>query len=153
MNKIEIGSTIPSFQLYDQKGQLIDISDYIGKQKLIIFFYPKNDTPGCTKEACLFRDHYEEFVDAGAMVIGIGKHSIEEQAQFAQKHRLNYTLLSDADNKIRKLFGVPKSLFGLLPGRVTYVVDRTGKVAYIFNSQTQIEKHIKQSLHIISEQP
>jgi thioredoxin-dependent peroxiredoxin len=107
---------------------VINISDFIGKKSLVLFFYPKDDTPGCTREACSFRDHYEAFLDAGAEVIGISGQSVESHKNFAQKHNLKYHLLSDEGNKVRKLFGVPTNLFGLLPGRVTYVADKTGKV-------------------------
>jgi thioredoxin-dependent peroxiredoxin len=110
------------------------------------FFYPKDDTPGCTREACSFRDQYEDFLDSGAEVFGISGQSVESHKNFSKKFNLKYHLLSDEGNKIRKLFGVPTNLFGLLPGRVTYVADKTGKVIYIFNSQTQVEKHVEEAL-------
>jgi len=144
--KIEVGSTIPIFSLPDQHGEMFDISTVIGKKNLVIYFYPKDDSPGCTKEACSFRDQYEDFVDVDAMVIGISSDDIESHKAFAQKYDLNFTLLSDEDGAVRDLFGVPKSFFGLLDGRTTYIVDKTGKVVYIFNSQLQAEKHITEAL-------
>jgi len=128
---------------------LVNISEYIGKKNLVLFFYPKDDTPGCTREACSFRDHYETFLDDGVEVLGISGQSVESHKNFAQKHNLKYHLLSDEGNKIRKLFGVPANLFGLLPGRVTYVADKTGKVISVFNSQTQVEKHVEEALRAL----
>jgi peroxiredoxin Q/BCP len=151
MKKVDVGSKIPKFELKDQNGNLYKIEDVIGKKNLVIYFYPKDDSPGCTKEACAFRDQFEVFADADAMIIGISGQSVESHFAFAQKHRLNYTLLSDTGNKVRKLFGVPTSLFGLLPGRVTYVVDKKGEVVYMFNSQIQAEKHVDEALHILQK--
>jgi thioredoxin-dependent peroxiredoxin len=149
MNKIEIGSSIPSFSLPDQNGNIFDINSVIGKKKLVIYFYPKDDSPGCTKEACSFRDQFEVFQEADAVIIGISGQSVASHKEFAQKHRLNYTLLSDKGNKIRKLFGVPTDFLGLIPGRVTYISDKNGKVIYIFNSQTLATKHVDEALRIL----
>ncbi len=149
MKKMEVGSKIPKFELKDQNGNLFKIEDVIGKKNLVIYFYPKDDSPGCTKEACAFRDQFEVFADADAMIIGISAQSVQSHLAFAQKHRLNYTLLSDSGNKVRKLFGVPTNLFGLLPGRVTYVVDKKGEVIYMFNSQILAEKHVDEALRIL----
>ncbi len=151
MNKIKEGNIVPDFKLKNQHGEQVSISDLIGKRSLVLFFYPKDDTPGCTREACSFRDHYEAFLDAGAEVIGISGQSVESHKNFAEKHHLKYHLLSDKGNKVRKLFGVPTDLFGLLPGRVTYVADKTGKIIYIFNSQMQVEKHVKEALKALKE--
>ena len=133
----------------DQNGQTFDIQSVLGKKNLVIYFYPKDDTPGCTKEACSFRDQFEVFTDADAVIIGISGQSVESHKKFAEKHRLRFTLLSDEGNTIRKLFGVPTNFLGLLPGRVTYVADKTGKVIYIFNSQMQSSKHVEEALRIL----
>lgn len=151
MSAIKKGDIIPGFQLKNQHGKLVRISEYVGKKNLVLFFYPKDDTPGCTREACSFRDHYEAFQDAGAEVIGISGQSVESHKNFAQKHRLTYQLLSDEGNKVRKLFGVPSDLFGLLPGRVTYIANQQGKVIYVFNSQMQVEKHVEEALNVLKE--
>lgn len=143
------GSQVPTFELKDQYGKLFSLDSVIGKKNLVIYFYPKDETPGCTKEACAFRDQFAVFEDADAMIIGISAQSVESHLEFAKKHRLNYTLLSDPGNKVRKLFGVPGNLFGLLPGRVTYVVNKEGKIVYIFNSQTDVEKHVSETLRIL----
>jgi peroxiredoxin Q/BCP len=149
MNQIKIGSVIPQFTLPDQNGNMFDINSVAGKKNLVIYFYPKDDTPGCTREACSFRDKLEVFNEADALIIGISGQSVESHKKFAEKHHLSFTLLSDAGNKVRKQFGVPSDLFGLIPGRVTFVANKTGKVIYIFNSQTQTEKHVDEALRIL----
>ena len=149
MNEIKIGSTIPSFTLPDQNGNLFDINSVLGKKNLVIYFYPKDDSPGCTAQACSFQDQFEVFKEADAVIIGISGQSVESHKEFALKHRLTFTLLSDEGNKIRKQFGVPTNLLGLIPGRVTYVGDKSGKVIYMFNSQTQATKHVDEALRIL----
>ncbi len=151
MKKIEVGSTVPAFELNDQYGNLFKIDSVLGRKNIVIYFYPKDDTPGCTKQACSFRDQFQVFANADAVIIGISSQSVESHLKFAEKYSLNYTLLSDTKNKVRKLFGVPSNLLGLIPGRVTYVINKKGKVVYLFNSQTQAEKHVKEALRIIQE--
>jgi peroxiredoxin Q/BCP len=149
MKEIKIGSSIPTFTLPDQNGNLFDINSVIGKKNLVIYFYPKDDSPGCTKEACSFRDQYEVFKEADALIIGISGQSVKSHKEFADKYRLSFTLLSDEGDKVRKQFGVPSNLLGILPGRVTYIVDKSGKVIYIFNSQMQASKHVDEALRIL----
>ena len=151
MNKIEIGSSIPTFSLPDQNGNLFDINSVLGKKNLVIYFYPKDDSPGCTAQACSFRDQFELFTEADAVIIGISGQSVESHKEFAEKHRLSFTLLSDEGDKIRKQFGVPTNLLGLLPGRVTYIADKTGKVIYMFDSQMQATRHVDEALRILKE--
>jgi len=151
MKELAIGSTVPKFELQDQNGELFHLDSVLGKKNLVIFFYPKDDSPGCTKEACAFRDQFEVFERADALIIGINAQSVESHLKFAQKYNLNYTLLSDEGNKVRKLFGVPSNLFGLIPGRVTYLINKEGNVIYLFNSQIQAEKHVDEALRILQE--
>ena len=151
MDKIKIGSQIPSFTLPDQNGNLFSIDSVLGKKKMVIYFYPKDDSQGCTKQACSFRDQFEVFTEADAVIIGISGQSVESHKAFAEKNRLSFTLLSDKGNKIRKLFGVPTNLFGLIPGRVTYVTDKSGKVVYIFDSQLDVTKHVDEALRILKD--
>jgi peroxiredoxin Q/BCP len=151
MNEIKIGSNIPSFTLPDQNGNLFDITSVLGKKNLVIYFYPKDDSPGCTAQACSFQDQFEVFKEADAVIIGISGQSVKSHKEFALKHRLTFTLLSDEGNKIRKQFGVPTNFLGLLPGRVTYIADKTGKVIYIFNSQTQATQHVDEALKILKD--
>jgi thioredoxin-dependent peroxiredoxin len=143
------GDQIPHFQLKDQDNILVDSKQLIGDKALVLFFYPKDDTPGCTAEACAFRDQFEVFVEAGAQVVGISADSPESHKAFALKHRLPYTLLSDDNNQLRKQFGVPKSMFGLLPGRVTYIMDKDGIIRHTFNSQLNVNKHVEEALKVI----
>jgi peroxiredoxin Q/BCP len=150
--EIKIGSTIPDIVLKNQEGELFDLKKETAGKNVVLYFYPKDDTPGCTAQACSFRDQFEDFADANAVVVGISGQSVESHKAFAEKHRLTFTLLSDEGNKIRKKFGVPTNLFGLLPGRVTYVIDKTGKVIYIFNSQMNTSGHIEESLKILKQQ-
>lgn len=144
--KVTIGSSLPEFALQDQTGASFNPRDFVGKQPLVIYFYPKDDTPGCTAEACSFRDAFEDFEAFGAKVIGISADSVEKHASFAQRYRLPFTLLADTDNKVRTLFQVPTNLFGLLSGRVTYIFDYEGKCRHIFNSQFNATKHIPEAL-------
>lgn len=126
------GSTMPEFSLKDQDGNWFHSGEHLGKKPLVIFFYPKDFTPGCTAEACSFRDHYEEFTDAGALVIGISSDSQVSHRSFARKHRLPYVLLSDPKKEVRRKFRVENRLLNLLPGRETFVVDSTGKIILSF---------------------
>ena len=146
MAALNIGDKIPEFSLPDQAGNIFDIKSILGSKNLVIYFYPKDDTTGCTKEACSFRDQYEDFKDIGAEVIGISSDSVKSHKRFAQKHNLSFILLSDRGGEVRKLFGVPTYLLGLVQGRVTYIADKKGKIVHIFNSQLQATKHIDESL-------
>jgi len=148
MNKIQIGDKIPSFTLKDQNGNDFDIFSFLGRKKLVIFFYPQDGSLNCTREACYFRDLSDVFEEADAIVIGISSQSVESHKEFAEKNHLKYTLLSDDRNIVRKLFGVPGRVFGLVPGRVTYVADRSGKVVHIFDSQTETQRHVDEALKI-----
>lgn len=148
---LKTGDKVPSFTLKDQHGNNFKIDSLIGKKALVIFFYPKDFTPGCIKEVCSFRDQYEDFTDLGAEVIGISGDDETSHDKFAKKYELPFTLLSDKNKKVRNLFGVKSSLMGLLPGRVTYVIDKNGNVQLIFENQFGAEKHIEESLAILKE--
>jgi thioredoxin-dependent peroxiredoxin len=149
MKKTEVGSHVPQFTLADQNGNLFSISSVVGKKNLVIYFYPKDDSPGCTKEACYFRDEFELFNEAGALIIGISGQSVVSHKKFADKYQLGFTLLSDEGDKVRELFGVPVNFLGMLPGRVTYVIDKSGTVVFIYNSQTQARRHVDEALKIL----
>ena len=141
---IDEGKKAPAFTLTDQDGKKVSLDDFAGKH-LVLYFYPKDDTPGCTKEACSFRDSYEAFRDAGAEVIGVSSDSADSHRRFAEKYRLPFVLVADAGGELRNRYGVPSTL-GLLPGRVTYVIDRDGIVRHVFNSQLQATKHVDEAL-------
>ena len=148
MKPIGVGDMIPEFSLRDQNGEIFDIRSVLGIKRLVIFFYPQDGSLNCTKEACYFRDLNDLFLENDAVVLGISGQSVESHREFASNNRLPYKILSDTDNKVRKLFGVPSKFFNLIPGRVTYVVDRSGKVVYIFDSQTEVQRHADEALKI-----
>ena len=146
MKKIEVGDAIPNITLKDENGIEVNINSI--KKPLIIYFYPKDETPGCIKEACKFRDEFQSFVDLGVPIFGISGDSSASHKKFKEKYHLPFTLLADSNNKVRKAFGVPKSLL-FLPGRVTYIVNEKGIVMYRFNSQFGAEKHIENTLKFL----
>ena len=143
--KVKVGDVAPDFTLPSQTGNMVSLKNFLGKNNIVLYFYPKDNTPGCTTEACSFRDSYEVFRDAGADVIGVSSDTPESHQQFAKQHHLPFTLLSDIHGDTRKLYGVPTT-FGLLPGRVTYIIDKQGIVRHIFSSQFTPEKHITEAL-------
>lgn len=147
---LKVGDTVPDFMAKDAKGNTFDSSTVVGKKPVVIYFYPKDDTRVCTEQACNFRDHYEDFTDLGAEVIGVSGDSTTSHQKFAQKHQLPFTLLSDHDKKLRNLFGVPTALFGLIPGRVTYVIDKKGIVQLIFDNLSG-KIHIEKALQILKK--
>ncbi len=126
----------------------MSLRDFLGKKPVILYFYPKDNTPGCTKEACAFRERHEDFRELNAEVIGISSDPVESHRSFAAKHELPFTLLSDEGGKVRKLYGA-SSTFGLVPGRVTYVLDEEGVVRHIFSSQLGVEEHVEEALEAL----
>jgi peroxiredoxin Q/BCP len=153
---IQVGSKAPDFTLPSQSGAPVRLQDRLGERVIVLYFYPRDDTRGCTAEACAFRDSYEVFADAGADVIGISSDSVDRHAAFAGKHELPFTLLSDQGGQVRKRYGVP-AVLGVLPGRVTYVIDRQGNVRRVFSSMTNIGQHVSDALETVrqlqAEQP
>ena len=149
MTRLIAGQPAPDFTLPDQDGQPVSLSQFRGK-KVLVYFYPRASTPGCTTQACSFRDAYQDFQDLGAEVIGVSGDSVSSHQNFQQKHKLPFILLSDSDRKLRKLFGVPTALFGLIPGRVTYVFDASGKAIYIFDNMSA-KNHITKALEAIKK--
>lgn len=135
----------PDFSLPSQWGEMVSLGDFVGKKPVVLYFYPKDDTPGCTKEACAFRDDHDEFGRLDAEVIGISSDSVASHRTFAENHDLPFTLLSDEGGKVRQLYGVPNTL-GLFPGRVTYVIDREGVVRHVFSSQLAASRHVQEAL-------
>lgn len=145
------GDAIPEIVLYDQHNQLFNVNDFVGINSMVIYFYPKDDTPGCTKEACSFRDSYEVFNSAGAMVIGISSDSPKSHLEFADKYGLPFPLLSDTEDKISKAFGVPSDYMGAVPGRVTFVIDREGIVQFVFQDLDSAEQHVEEAMQVIKQ--
>lgn len=144
---ITAGTAAPDFTLPRDGGSDVRLSS-LRPAKVVLYFYPKDDTPGCTKESCAFRDHYTAFSDAGAEVIGISSDSEASHKAFAEKYKLPFTLLSDVGGKVRSSFGVPPT-FGLLPGRVSYVIDKQGVIRHAFNSQMNPTKHVDEALAVL----
>lgn len=147
---IQVGDVVPQFSAVDAQGNLFDSASVIGKKTVVLYFYPKDNTPGCTAQACSFRNQYEDFLDLGAEVIGISSDGLASHQKFTAQYQLPFLLLSDTDKKIRKLFGVPTAFFGLLPGRVTYVIDAKGVVQMVFNSMLA-GQHIPKALEAIKK--
>jgi peroxiredoxin Q/BCP len=149
-SSVAVGDKAPDFTLPDQSGDQVRLADRLGERVVVLYFYPKDNTSGCTAEACAFRDSHEAFTDAGAEVIGVSSDSAGKHAAFAGQHRLPFTLLSDQGGKVRKRYGVP-AVLGVIPGRVTYVIDRQGTVRHVFNSMTDIGGHVGDALKVVKQ--
>ncbi len=149
MAAVQIGDIAPDFEMTAHDGTVFRLAEHRGKV-VVLFFYPRDGTPYCTREACTFRDHYEEFVAAGAVVVGVSADGTERHQAFAARHRLPFILLSDANGYLRKQYGVPKT-WGIFPGRTTYVIDRQGKVRHIFSSQRAVDRHVADALAIVRQ--
>ena len=146
--KIGVGDAAPDFSLMSQTGREVSLKDFLGKAEVVLYFYPKDDTPGCTTEAKAFRDSYEAFKEMGAEVIGISSDSVDTHRGFAAKCGLPFTILSDAGGRVRKLYGVPSSV-GLIPGRVTYVIDTKGVVHHVLVSQFNPARHVEEAMKVL----
>ncbi len=147
---LRVGDFAPDFSLRDQHGELVRLSSFFQRKAVVLYFYPKDDTPGCIKEAKCFRDHYEEFTDLGAEVIGVSSDHTTSHMRFADRYKLPFTLLSDPDGKVRELYGVSRSLF-VLPGRVTFVIDKEGIILHVFSSQFHAHKHVDEAIRILKK--
>jgi peroxiredoxin Q/BCP len=147
---LQVGDKVPDFSAKDSNGNDFNSASVVGKKPAVFYFYPKDNTPGCTAQACSFRDQYEDFKDLDAEVIGISSDSVESHEKFAKQYQLPFILLSDNDKKIRNLFGVKPNLFGLIPGRVTYVADKNGIIQLIFDSLVATN-HIPKALETIKK--
>lgn len=150
MASIGVGDLAPDFTLPSQTGEQVSLAEFRGNKAVVLFFYPKDGTAVCTREACSFRDAYEDFVQAGAVVMGVSSDGMESHQAFASGHRLPFVLLSDTDGSLRRAFGVPKTL-GLLPGRVTYVIDKQGVVRHMFSAQFSTDRHVAEALAVVRQ--
>jgi len=147
---VKVGDKAPDFTMPSQMGDNVTLSEFFGKKNIVLYFYPKDESPGCTREACSFRDSYEELTNLGAEVIGVSAQGVESHKSFATHYGLPFILLSDEDNKVRKLYGVPSTM-GIIPGRVTYIIDKQGVVRHIFSSQIQAERHVEEAKRTLME--
>lgn len=148
--QVAVGDVAPDFSLQDQEGRTVSLSELLAGPRpcLVVYFYPKDDTPGCTAEACSFRDAYAVFTDAGAEVVGISSDDVDAHKAFAAKFRLPFRLLADRGGQVRGDYGVKKTL-GLIDGRVTFIIDRGGVVRHVFSSQVRPKKHVDEALQIV----
>ncbi|MBF9237597.1 peroxiredoxin [Hymenobacter sp. BT683] len=149
---LQVGQPAPDFTLNTTTGEKFQLSSLRGRH-VVLYFYPKDDTPGCTAQACSFRDQYEDFKDLGAEVVGISSDSEKSHQKFTAKHNLPFQLLADEKGDVRKLYEVPRALLGLLPGRVTYVIDNKGIIRYIFNSLSGATDHVRKTKEVLEGLP
>ena len=144
---LAVGDAIPTFKLKDQDGKPFSVATEIGKKILIIYFYPKDESMVCTKEACAFRDSFADYTKEGAQIIGINGGTVESHKKFSEHYKLPFILLSDPDNKVLKMFGVKNKFF--MTGRQTFVVDLKGKIAFSYESMLEGTAHSKQALAVV----
>ena len=144
MSRVAVGDLAPDFTLPDQLGERVRLGELVGKKSVVLYFYPKDATPGCTAEARAFRDAYDTFTAADTEVLGVSSDSIKSHKRFAARHQLPFRLLSDRDGAVRALYGVERTL-GILPGRVTYVIDRDGVVQHVYSSQLAATRHVREA--------
>lgn len=147
MKRISEGDVAPNFDAVDQAGAPVSLAALRGRW-VVLFFYPKDNTPACTAQSCAFRDAYAEFTDAGVAVVGISSDSAASHRGFADRFRLPFPLVTDEGGRLRRLFGVPRTLW-VLPGRVTYVIDPEGVVRLVFNSQLRVAAHVAEALEVV----
>jgi peroxiredoxin Q/BCP len=147
---VKVGDKAPDFTLLSQMGDTVTLSEFFDKKNIVLYFYPKDETVGCTKEACTFRDNYEKLTKLGAEVLGVSGQTVESHQSFATHYGLPFILLSDQNNKVRELYGVPSTM-GIIPGRATYIIDKKGIVRHIFNSQTQAPRHVEEAKKTLIE--
>lgn len=145
---LRVGERAPAFSRTAHDGRVVEVGGGERAEVLVLYFYPADETLGCTMEACRFRDEYEAFSEAGAEVVGVSPNDLDEHRHFAEHHRLPFALLSDADGELRRKYDVGKSL-GLIPGRVTYVIDRQGVIQHAFSSQLRARQHVAEALAVL----
>ncbi|MEC3996355.1 peroxiredoxin [Actinacidiphila sp. DG2A-62] len=146
---LHVGDTAPDFTLPDQSGTPVTLSERLAEKVVVLYFYPKDNTRGCTAEACSFRDSYESFSDAGAEVIGVSSDTVESHEKFAGRHELPFTLLSDRGRTVRKQYGATS--LGVVPGRITFVIDRGGVIRHAFSSMGNIGAHVDDALAVVKQ--
>jgi peroxiredoxin Q/BCP len=147
--RVRAGDIAPDFILPDQSGRPVRLRDLLGDKTVVLYFYPKDETPGCVLEARAFRDRYAEFTAQGAEVVGVSSDSVKSHRRFIERHALPFRLLSDRDSAVRDLYGVERTL-GVLPGRVTYVIDRAGVVRQVYSSQLLPTRHSREALSVLA---
>jgi peroxiredoxin Q/BCP len=148
---LDIGDIFPDFSLKDENNNDFILSENLNDKHLVIYFYPKDETPGCTKQACHFRDNYEEFLKYDCKVIGISGDTVQSHANFKDNNNLPFTLLADENNDLRNKIGIPKDFLGLVPGRCTFLVKKTGEIIFTFHSSMNMKSHIDEALSTLKK--
>jgi peroxiredoxin Q/BCP len=149
MVELKVGDTAPDFSLLDERGLPVSLKDYLGKKTVVLYFYPKDFTSGCTAEACSFRDNYKLYQDKGAVVIGVSLDSVESHSKFSEKYALPFAILSDHNKEAAKTYGV-LGIGGFLAKRVTFIIDKNGKIAHIF-PKVDVGRHSEEVLKALEE--
>ena len=149
MTELKVGDTAPDFSLLDERGLPVSLKDYLGKKVVVLYFYPKDFTPGCTAEACSFRDDYKPIQDKGAVVIGVSLDSVESHLKFSEKYLLPFTILSDHKREVAKAYGV-LGVGGFLAKRVTFIINKDGKIAHVF-TKVDVKQHSEEVLKALEE--
>jgi peroxiredoxin Q/BCP len=152
MSTLTPGTPAPDFNKTDGDGRPVTLAQYRGKQAVVLFFYPKDETAICTKEACAFRDAFTDFSTAGAAVIGVSADGAASHQSFAARLKLPFSLISDEDGALRKAYGVPKTLL-ILPGRTTFVIDRAGVIRHAFTAAFGSQSHVDEALAVVKSLP
>jgi peroxiredoxin Q/BCP len=149
LTQLKVGDTAPDFSLLDEHGLPVSLKDFRGKKVVVLYFYPKDFTSGCTAEACSFRDNYKPYQDKGAVVIGISLDSVESHAKFSEKYNLPFAILSDKSKEVAKTYGV-LGIGGFLAKRVTFIINKDGKITHIF-PKVDVKQHSEEVLKALEE--
>ena len=148
-SKVKAGDPAPDFEGPTSDGSRLGLKDFLGKKSVVLYFYPKDDTPGCTKEACSFRDNLQPIRAIGAEIVGVSLDSIQSHSKFASKYGLTFPLISDKEKRIANAYGVLKDT-GTSTNRVTFIIDKTGKVAKVF-PKVDVTKHTEEVVSALKE--
>jgi peroxiredoxin Q/BCP len=149
LTELKVGDTAPYFSLLDERGLPVSLKNYLGKKVVVLYFYPKDFTPGCTAEACSFRDDYKPIQDKGAVVIGVSLDSVESHLKFSEKYMLPFTILSDHKKEVAKAYGV-LGVGGFLAKRVTFIINKDGKITHVF-TKVDVKQHSEEVLKALEE--
>ena len=149
MTELKVGDKAPDFSLMDEHGRPVSLKDHIGKNIVVLYFYQKDFTPGCTTEACSFRDSYKPFREKGAVVIGVSLDSVESHKKFSEKYALPFAILSDNKKEAAKAYGV-LGTGGLMARRITFIIDKDGTIARVF-PKVDVTVHSEQVLEALDE--
>ena len=148
---VDIGDVFPDFILNDENGDEFDLKRDFTNSYLVLYFYPKDETPGCTKQACYFKDNYDDFKEIDCEIIGISSDNETSHRSFKTNYNLPFKLLCDQDSKLRKEIQLPKDFFGLSPGRITFLLNSKNEILFIHRSSLKMKSHIKKVLDFLNE--